>query len=281
MAEFSPKRLASDLILAPATQIPSWIEPMILPKSGIMIFGGETKIGKSLFMLELIRAATLRDNPYKCPLLTVPEDVRILLLEQELGEYVLRDRCQKIWRRDLEADNTKVVSILDTNAYFLSKSISLDLSSIEGRDNLQGMVEKVNPNILFLDPIGKMHLYDENDSTQINRLFNFLQKLLIIYKKNEMSIVLSHHFLKRFQNRENQGDPLDLNNFRGSGRWTHDPDTIMTIARTEEHRDGHRWWECRVRWTLRCGENPDDMTFRLNREDRLEVRWVEPRRLGR
>src|SRR3974390_2871397 len=81
----SPKSavLSLEQLLAehPAAPPPGWIEPGLLPPSGILFVGGEPKVGKSLLVANLALALAAGSNRIGFP---VPPARRVLVCQFEL-----------------------------------------------------------------------------------------------------------------------------------------------------------------------------------------------------
>jgi RecA-family ATPase len=84
-----------DLLARDFPDNPSYIDPMILTKGGTLLLGGEAKVGKSFIMLELCRALTTGTPFMDNPSLTVPEPLRTLYIDAEVGERTNKARVIK------------------------------------------------------------------------------------------------------------------------------------------------------------------------------------------
>ncbi len=252
------------LIQADLPPTPCWIDP-ILPKGGTLLFGGGAKIGKSFILLELARALALGVSPFDCTKMQVAEPVRVLFVEQELGQYGLQKRVKTIF----ENEDPKVYG---DKLWYASKIPELQLDSHEGRSILFDLVDEVKPNVLLLDPIGRMNSYDENKSDQIQQLFNSLETLVKIFSEQDLSVVISHHFLKPPSEDSNR-DPLDPYNFRGSSKWKDNPDSLITVQKLKFLDKPYKAWNLRMRFDTRQDEGLPDMLMSVNRDKDLRVRF--------
>jgi RecA-family ATPase len=241
----------------------------MLPYSGMMVIGADSKAGKSLVAMECIRAITTGENLFDAKEFWIPETGRVLYVEAEVGEEGLQKRGRKMFAgQDLE--------LLDQNFYYVSKVPELQLHTLEGRALLEKFVDDVQPNVLILDPIGQLHGYDENDNQEIGRLFHTLFALIRKYEHNNMAVIVVHHMRKKGSNPREEGDPLSFHNFSGSRHFAADPDTLFMLNRLPEpvrSKQGHRAWKLTARIITRQGEQPDDMVLAVNEEDDLRVRF--------
>lgn len=244
----------SSLLHKELEERPCYISHNILPKTGTLIYGGHSKIGKSFLMLNMARNLILGESLWGCSFVEC-EKCSVLLVEQEIGEHGLQERGSKIFHgidgKDL------------SNFNYITKSPNLQINTDKGFDLLTAEIAELKPNVLMLDPIGKLHTCDENSASEIGDLFNRFEKLKKINPEKQMSVVFSHHFKKPGMG-QYVADPLDPHNFRGSIRWFSDPDTIITFAKKETYQDAHKWWTVRTRFELRQGESPDDMMMSIN-----------------
>lgn len=237
-----------------------WIEPSILPKRGTMLFGGAAKIGKSYIMLELARALATATRPFDSDLFTVPQKAKVLVIEQELGEYELQKRSE------ITVQNHIPLTYEET-FYYLSIAPDMQLNQHEGFKYLYECVEKVEPNVVFLDPISMFHGFDENSNSEIGELFRRIEKIKEAFRHKDLAFVLSHHFRKPASSTYGKpSDPLSPYNFSGSQRWFNTPDTLATFTRGKTLADKSGWF-VDSRWIPRKGKQPDDITFLVKPED--------------
>ncbi len=260
-----PSKLLS-LIESELPERPCWIDPGILPKGGTLLFGGHAKTGKSFIMLELARALSTGTCPFGYNKIKVYEPVKVLYIEQELGEYGLQKRVKNIFA---EED----VKVFGPKMWYASKIPQMQLDTQEGRGILFDLVETVQPQVLILDPIGRMHGYDENRSDQINELFASLEYLVKVFSQNDMSLVISHHFGKPGTDPKTTRDPLDPYNFRGSSKFFDNPDTLITVAKKERLDTPWKSWNVIMRQELRQDEPMSDMLLTVNKEKDFRVRF--------
>ncbi len=250
------------------TQLPEkqyWIDP-ILPMGGTLLFGGEAKVGKSFVLLELARSLSTGSLPFGCDLFKKAEPCKVLLIEQEVGIYGLQKRAKEIFQNEKP-------EIFGDKLFYASKVPELMLDSKEGREIVFDLVDAVKPNVLILDPIGRMHAYDENSSNQIEQLFKALGDLEADFRSEDMSIVVSHHFLKPSNDPNSTRDYLDAYNFRGSSKFKDDPDTLITMAKLKYLATPHKAWNIKMRFDTRQDEGLPDFLLSFNREDDMRVRF--------
>jgi RecA-family ATPase len=267
---FTPPRRMLDLILNPPDSPPFWIECGILPRGGVMIMGGQAKLGKTFLLLSLLKSLLFGEPLFDVPQWIVKEPCRVLYIDRELGPHIFYDRISLAFERYVRGCAPDVLQRFHDNAWFMSRdddSRHINLSTDRGKAILLNALDIVKPHVLFFDPIGKLHSFEENDAGGMNQLFLAMEQIRNEHIEREMSIVFSHHFGKLSSSRDSGRRPLDPYNFRGSTRWYDDPDTILTARKTREHRisDEHKWWECEVDLDpARAGMHPDPFVVHVN-----------------
>lgn len=271
-----PARLVEELYDKDLAQVPAWIQPAILPHCGKMILGGEAKIGKSLVVMEIAYSLALAAPLFGHKDWVVQEPARVLILEKEVGRLGM---AQRVKAQLTSLTRTERREIND-RTFFVTSEGAVKLGERAGYDLICSYIEEVRPNVLFLDPIGKMHNLDENRADDMNRLNDQLDSLRYRYRDLGLAVVFTHHFKKGPDMVLPGGrHELDPYNFRGSTRWVDDPDTIMTMVRkqtrTEVRADGttYKWWEGNARYTTRHMEPPDDFRLNFNQAEDLRVVW--------
>lgn len=236
-----------------------YIDPCILPKGGTMLFGGQAKIGKSMIMLELARALATGTRPFDSSIFTVPKKVNVLLIEQELGKNELKKRLSHVLARH------KFVQY-DETLHYLTAVPDMQLSQQDGVIYLRQEIERVQPQVVILDPISMFHGFDENSNTDIGELFRRIEKIKESVPHLELSFILSHHFKKPSTSNWSKPDHLNPYNFSGSQRWFNTPDTLVTFHRKTTLPDKSGWF-LDSRWIPRRGKQLDDITFLVKPED--------------
>jgi len=243
---------------------PCWIEPGILPKGGKLLFGGHAKIGKSMVMLQLGADLATGETPFLCPHFKIPHPVKVLLVEKELATLGLQLRTKTAY-------TSRKVELLEKNFYYSSRDSRLRLDTVEGHKAFMEVIDEIRPDVLLLDPIGKMHTLDENSNSDISELFDVLDRFLNFGKEWGMSLIFSHHFGKPPKDTRIEHDPLDPYNFRGASKWFDDPDTLVTLSRVGNLPVDHLAWRLVSRWTTRQSEPPPDLHFTVNANKDLRV----------
>lgn len=253
----------------PIQTAPCWIEPGILPKNGLCVVGGEAKIGKTFNIFSgYAKALACQENLYENPEWIVPQACKVLVIEQELGEYILQKRVQAMYKNS----NLKYYS---DNLWAISKEpeLKLDLAL----EKIKKQLDIIQPNVLILDPISNFHSGNENAAQEVEFLINQLKLLLRDYRELDLSIIFTHHFGKppaaQFAD---EVDRLSPYAFRGSSKWYDAVDTAHTIIKTKtfnrkEGNDTFIGWQMKNRFTLRASECPPDFYTEFNKNNDQRV----------
>jgi len=231
-----------DLYNKPLPETAAWIDKGILPKSSILLLGGEAKIGKSLLVMDLMHY--LRTG--SCPWLPVAELPRaVLYIEQEIGEIGLQMRVKTRYR-DVQPPGGIFICSKHPDFYHLDKVL--------GRDALYRAIDETGAQVVVIDPISRCFLGDENSNTEVNRLFVSLDMVLERYRSEGLSIVLVHHFGKPpLMTGELNRDPLSPYNFRGASKWFDAPDALITMIK--QTPGPGEWLRVKIGFEVRHGEH--------------------------
>lgn len=227
------------------------------------IVGGEAKLGKTFNIFSgYAKALACQENLYGNPDWIVPAACKVLVIEQELGEYILQKRVQTMFA------NSNLKYYAD-NLWAISKEPELKLDS--ALDKIRKQIDIIEPNVLILDPISNFHAGNENAAQEVEALINQLKKLLREYRHLDLSIVFTHHFGKppaaQFAD---DVDRLSPYTFRGSSKWYDAVDTAHTIIKTKTYNrkddkgNSYLSWAMKNRFTLRASECPPDFYTKFN-----------------
>jgi hypothetical protein len=110
---------------------------------------------------------------------------------------------------------------------------SLRLDQGPDRQLLEAMLARLNPRIVLLDPLVRLHRLDENSAADISKLLGFLRDLQRTY---DTAIVLVHHASKKHRAQPGQAlrGSSDLHAFGDSNAYlARNPDRLILTC---EHR---------------------------------------------
>lgn len=186
---------ARELVSRVYSKSPHIIDEGILHENGIMFIGGPPKAYKSFLINSICHhlatgtnlfGVTRKKSRQEIPRFNIQRPYRVLLLEQEIGDFSLKDRllplanCLPQEQRELLLDNLFTHSC-DRN---------LRLDKQMGVEAIAALVEKVKPDILVFDPLAEFHHCDENSAQEMLGVMRGLD-----YLKDRFGVasILGHH----------------------------------------------------------------------------------------
>jgi hypothetical protein len=176
-----PVQRASQLSTAgPQTH---WLIEGLWADQAVGILGGEPKCCKSFLALDVAvsvasGAACLRQFP-------VRRTGKVLLFPAEDSLAIVRQRLEGI-------AHTAGVSFPALPVEVITAP-SLRLDTAVDRQRLSDTVQKIQPVLLILDPLIRLHRLDENDASQIAALLSYLREL---QRQFQLAVLLVHHARK-------------------------------------------------------------------------------------
>lgn len=171
---------ANLFIMKKLPDVPFYVKDW-LPKRGKSLLYAPPKAGKSYLCLQLARCIGSEES-----FLGIPTTKgKVLYIQFELGEEILQHRMKE----DTKKDYANV---------FVGTTFSLKLDSKAGQEQLVRAMEAVEPNVLILDPWYKAILGDENESSDVRKILDFLDTVIEGFN---CSILVIHHAGKDLKKR--------------------------------------------------------------------------------
>jgi hypothetical protein len=176
-----PVQRASQLSTSgPQTQ---WLVEGLWSDQAVGILGGEPKCCKSFLALDIAVSvasgtACLRQFP-------VRRAGKVLLFPAEDSLAVVRQRLEGIAAAAQVNFQALPVEVITAP--------SLRLDTPADRHRLRDTVQNLQPALLILDPLIRLHRVDENDATQIATLLSYLREL---QRQFQLAVLLVHHARK-------------------------------------------------------------------------------------
>jgi len=176
-----PVQRASQLSTAgPQTH---WLIEGLWADQAVGILGGEPKCCKSFLALDVAvsvasGAACLRQFPAR-------RTGKVLLFPAEDSLAIVRQRLEGI--AHAAGVNFPALPVEVITAPSLRLDTALD------RQRLSDTVQKIQPVLLILDPLIRLHRLDENDASQIAALLSYLREL---QRQFQLAVLLVHHARK-------------------------------------------------------------------------------------
>lgn len=173
-----------------ASQIPvetdartRWLVEGLWSDQAVGILGGEPKCCKSFLALDLavsVASGTpcLRQYP-------VGQSGRVLLFPAEDALIVVRQRLQGICAAAEVDFSSLAVEVITAP--------TLRLDTETDRRRMTDTVRSLQPRLLILDPLIRLHRLDENDASQIAALLSYLRQL---QRQFHVAVLVVHHARK-------------------------------------------------------------------------------------
>jgi hypothetical protein len=165
---------------SPQTQ---WLIDGLWGDQAVGILGGEPKCCKSFLALDI--AVSVASGSPCLRTFPVPRPGKVLLFPAEDSLPVVRQRLDGIAAAAQVAFTSLPIEVITAP--------TLRLDTPADRQRLSNTVEQLQPALLILDPLIRLHRVDENDATQIAGLLSFLRQLQRQFK---LAVLLVHHARK-------------------------------------------------------------------------------------
>jgi KaiC/GvpD/RAD55 family RecA-like ATPase len=179
---------------------------------------GEPKIGKSRFILNLAMCLALKE-----PFLDIDivRAARVLFVQFEVSEPRMHQRVVSV------ADSFNLSPTANVPLYF-STLPNLRLDTDEGAAVFERLVRACKPDVVFLDPLSKIHQREENSASDMqSELFDRLDNIIL---KHNVSLIIAHHVNKR-------SDVKGWARVRGSGALPAWVDGFIILDRPTRNAD--------------------------------------------
>lgn len=237
----------------------------VLKNNALLAIAGLAKSFKSFVMntvaVDLIVqrnlfAAHRSDHGRMSQALIVQKPCRVLLIEQEIGEDDLEDRLKPIYS-SLSLEQREM---MQENLFTHSLDHTVQLDTQPGFVRIARIVEKIRPDVLFLDPLIEFHTTNENDTqgmSKVMRTFDLLRETF-----NPLAICFSHH-----EGHQTQNPRQGIDRFRGNTVVGGKIDSALLV--TVHNR---RALQLRIDFVLRRGK-PLDSLF-INLDDSLRAQFM-------
>ena len=192
-----------------------WLVRDLWGASAVGVIGGPAKVCKSWLALDLavsVASGTACLGRFE---VDTPGPAMVYLAEDSLAQ--LRDRVAQLCQH-------RGVSLSGLDLHVVTApSFRLDLEC--DQIALDHTLQALQPRILVLDPLVRLHRLDENSASDISGLLGFLREL---NRRHHLAIVLVHHMAKR--SRRDLGQAL-----RGSSDLHAWIDSACYLQRREKH----------------------------------------------
>lgn len=141
----------------------------LLPANGMLFIAGPPKSWKSFVLSTMIYHLVTGTNlfgAYRKPharevmALPVSKPQRVLLLEQEIGYYDVRERLLPFWK-SMPPEHQELMA---DNLFIHSRDHTMNLGTPEGCQRIESIIRAVRPTVVAFDPLIEFHTLNENDT---------------------------------------------------------------------------------------------------------------------
>lgn len=200
-----------------------WLIEQIWTQNAVGIIGGAPKCCKSWFGLDM--AVSVASGTHCLGRFAVKHPGPVLVFLAEDTYPAVRARVQALCTQrnlDIELLNLYVITV---------SALRLDLAVDQQR--LDGTLAQLNPQLLLLDPLVRLHRLDENSAADISELLGFIRQM---QRKHHTAIALVHHAGKKRRAQPGQGlrGSSDLHAFGDSNAYLARSDKRIVLS--VEHR---------------------------------------------
>ena len=225
----------------------SWLIPNVLSTGGLHYLSSPPGSGKTWVMCDLIRAAVFGDkwlSEFDIP------QTKVLYIDEEMGVQKVLQRLRKLGMRSAEG-----MGYLNRVGVRLDNI--LDVERIVKHCQSQGI------GLVLIDSLVRVHGLDENDNSQMRKLYDSFKKLLDV----GITVLIAHH------NRKGGTDgTVKHEGMRGAAEIVAAADMAFSV---EKQANGlYRMFVTKGR--LISDEDAIDVTFEIRDEDGLtKVRTLD------
>lgn len=199
---------------------PSWLIEDLWGDEAVGFIAGTPKAGKTWLALEL--AVAVASGQPCLGRYAVRRRGHVLL-------YAAEDTAPDIKHRVAAIAHTRGLAGLDRLALGLITVPDLRLDSDEHQQRLAATLAEIQPRLLILDPLVRLHRGDENSAADVSLLLGCLRQL---QRQHAVAIILVHHVRKTSANQPGQA-------LRGSGDLHAWSDSSLYLLRRREGIELH------------------------------------------
>lgn len=220
-AQMLPICLANELEIQQPEQL--WLIEQIWTQCAVGIIGGAPKCCKSWFGLDM--AVSVASGTHCLGRFAVKQTGPVLI-------FLAEDACPAVRARIQALCTQRNLDIEYLNLYVITSStLRLDLAADQQR--LDATLAHLNPRLLLLDPLVRLHRLDENSAADISKLLGFIREM---QRSHHTAIALVHHASKKHRAQPGQAlrGSSDLHAFGDSNAYLARGDKRIVLS--VEHR---------------------------------------------
>ena len=212
---------ANELQIQPPEQL--WLIDRIWTEGAVGIIGGAPKCCKSWFALDM--AVSVASGTVCLGRFAVNQPGPVLV-------FMAEDACPAVRARIQALCTQRHLDIEHLDLYVITAS-ALRLDLADDQQRLNATLAHVNPRLLLLDPLVRLHRLDENSAADISRLLGFIREM---QRAHHTAIALVHHAGKKHHAQPGQAlrGSSDLHAFDDSNAYLARRDKRIVLS--VEHR---------------------------------------------
>lgn len=191
----------------------------LLPKRGLTLVHGPSKIGKSMLSLNLGLAGARGDAEFLG--YEIPEPFTTFIFQGEIHLRGMHERAVKMKERMVAG---RAFTEEHLNRIVINEERGRTLADDEFFDEFAATVRWLKPGLIVVDPLAHCLTTDENSNTEVGRM---LMKLGELRDDPGAAIILVHHDSKMSE--ATRGRP-GRQRARGADRLNADPDAIISLG---------------------------------------------------
>jgi len=200
-----------------------WLIEQIWTRGAVGIIGGAPKCCKSWFGLDM--AVSVASGTHCLGRFVVKQPGPVLV-------FLAEDACPAVRQRVHALCTQRNLDIAHLDLYVITApTLRLDLDADQQR--LSATLASLNPRLLLLDPLVRLHRLDENSAADISKLLGFIRQM---QRNHHTAIALVHHAGKKHRAQPGQAlrGSSDLHAFGDSNAYMSRRDKRIVLS--VEHR---------------------------------------------
>lgn len=200
-----------------------WLIEQIWTQGAVGIIGGAPKCCKSWLGLDM--AVSVASGTHCLGRFAVKQPGPVLV-------FLAEDACPAVRARVQALCTQRNLDIEHLNLYVITAS-TLRLDLVTDQQRLNATLAHLNPRLLLLDPLVRLHRLDENSAADISKLLGFIRQL---QRNHHTAIALVHHASKKHRAQPGQAlrGSSDLHAFGDSNAYLARGDKRIVLS--VEHR---------------------------------------------
>jgi hypothetical protein len=194
-----------------------WVVEGVVPEESVTILGGMQGLGKTWLMLDLAIELSRGGGSWLGKFLA--NSSRVLYVDEESSDRLLRSRLKKLL----------LAKGLNSQGLNLNLAVgkSTNFSNPNSVGKFKALLHRVQPQVVFIDSLVRVHKANENSSTEMAQVFSVIKGLV---KEFKCSFFFADHEHKGIYNQQVEVDPSS-NDLRGSNEKGAFADSVLSLRK--------------------------------------------------